>query len=125
LIYSDSLAWDEKIKTRAWASRVATTAYGQRWPGRHHPENENTIRNDLGNFLQHFQEGRAQPNLDRPDRPAALGSAQVHKQTGWGLLQLTRLDQTMLLERLDLWVWLCPPPPDNRTITFQLGSGQL
>lgn len=35
-------------------------------------------------------------------------------KTGWGLLQLTRLAQTMLLERLDLWTLLCPPPPDNR-----------
>ena len=34
--------------------------------------------------------------------------------TGWGLLELTRLAQTMLLERLDLWALLCPPPPDNR-----------
>jgi len=35
-------------------------------------------------------------------------------KTGWGLLQLTRLAQTMLLERLDLWALLGPPPPDNR-----------
>jgi len=35
-------------------------------------------------------------------------------KTGWGLLQLTRLAQTMLMERLDLWALLCPPPPDNR-----------
>lgn len=35
-------------------------------------------------------------------------------KTGWGLLQLTRLAQTMLLERLDLWALLCPPPTDNR-----------
>ena len=35
-------------------------------------------------------------------------------KTGWGLLQLTRLAQTMLLERLDLWALLCPRPPDNR-----------
>ena len=35
-------------------------------------------------------------------------------KTGWGLLQLTRLAQTMLLERMDLWSLLCPQPPDNR-----------
>jgi len=35
-------------------------------------------------------------------------------KTGWGLLELTRLAQTMLLERMDLWALLCPPPPDNR-----------
>jgi putative transposase len=35
-------------------------------------------------------------------------------KVGWGLLQLTRLAQTMLLERLDLWALLCPRPPDNR-----------
>ena len=35
-------------------------------------------------------------------------------KTGWGLLELTRLAQTMLLERLDLWALLCPPPPGNR-----------
>jgi hypothetical protein len=41
--------------------------------------------------------------------------AQVQEQNGGGgLLQLTRLTQTMLLERLDLWALLCPPPPDNR-----------
>jgi putative transposase len=33
---------------------------------------------------------------------------------GWGLLELTRLAQTMLLERCNLWAMLCPPPPDNR-----------
>ena len=37
-------------------------------------------------------------------------------KTGWGLLQLTRLAQTLLLERLDLWALLCPPPPDNRQL---------
>jgi hypothetical protein len=34
-------------------------------------------------------------------------------KTGWGLLQLTRLVQTMLLERPDLWALLCPPQPGN------------
>jgi len=33
---------------------------------------------------------------------------------GWGLLELTRLAQTMLLERCKLWAMLCPPPSDNR-----------
>jgi hypothetical protein len=45
--------------------------------------------------------------------------------TGWGLLQLTRLAQTMLLERLDLWALLCPPPPDNRQpLLFNQRAGQ-
>jgi hypothetical protein len=35
-------------------------------------------------------------------------------KTGWGLLQLSRLAQTMLLERMDWWSLLCPRPPDNR-----------
>jgi hypothetical protein len=35
-------------------------------------------------------------------------------KAGWGLLELTRLAQTMLLERLDLWTLLGLPPPDNR-----------
>ena len=35
-------------------------------------------------------------------------------KTGWRLMELTRLAQTMLLERLDLWALLCPQPPDNR-----------
>jgi len=35
-------------------------------------------------------------------------------KAGWGLLELTRLAQTMLLERLDLWALLGLHPPDNR-----------
>jgi hypothetical protein len=35
-------------------------------------------------------------------------------KAGWGLLELTRLAQTMLLERLDLWALLGLRPPDNR-----------
>ena len=35
-------------------------------------------------------------------------------KVGWGLLELTRLVQTMLMERMDLWAMLCPQPPDNR-----------
>ena len=35
-------------------------------------------------------------------------------KVGWGLLELTRLAQTMLMERMDLWAMLCPQPPDNR-----------
>jgi hypothetical protein len=34
----------------------------------------------------------------------------------WGLLQLTRLAQTMLLERCDLWGMLCPRPPDIQNL---------
>jgi hypothetical protein len=33
---------------------------------------------------------------------------------GWGLLELTGLAQTMLLERCNLWVMLSPPTPGNR-----------
>jgi hypothetical protein len=47
-------------------------------------------------------------------------------KTGWGLLQLTRLAQTMLLERLDLWALLCPRPPDNRQpLLFNQRAGKL
>ncbi len=35
-------------------------------------------------------------------------------KAGWGLLELTRLAQTMLLERMDLWTLLGLRPPDNR-----------
>jgi putative transposase len=35
-------------------------------------------------------------------------------KAGWGLLELSRLAQTMLLERMDLWLLLGLCPPDNR-----------
>jgi hypothetical protein len=35
-------------------------------------------------------------------------------KAGWGLLERSRLAQTMLLERLDLWALLGLRPPDNR-----------
>ncbi|MHB9072247.1 MAG: IS4 family transposase [Desulfobaccales bacterium] len=35
-------------------------------------------------------------------------------KVAWGLIELTRLAQTMLMERCDLWAILCPRPPDNR-----------
>lgn len=35
-------------------------------------------------------------------------------KVGWGLLELTRLAQTMLLERCDLWAMLCPRLTGNR-----------
>jgi IS4 transposase len=35
-------------------------------------------------------------------------------KVAWGLLELTRLPQTMLMERCDLWAMLCPRPSDNR-----------
>ena len=35
-------------------------------------------------------------------------------KVAWGLLELTRLAQTMLLERMDLWAMLGLRPPDNR-----------
>jgi len=65
-------------------------------------------------FLRHFQECRAHLNLDRLDRLLAPGLAQVQKQSGLGISELTRLAQTMLLERCDLWAMLCPRPPHNR-----------
>ena len=35
-------------------------------------------------------------------------------KAGWGLLELSRIAQTMLLERLDLWALLGLRPPDSR-----------
>jgi hypothetical protein len=35
-------------------------------------------------------------------------------KVGWGLLELTRLAQTMFLERCDRWAVFCPPSPDKR-----------
>jgi len=35
-------------------------------------------------------------------------------KVGWGLLELTRLAQIMLLERMNLRVLLVLSPPDNR-----------
>jgi len=35
-------------------------------------------------------------------------------KAGWGLLELTRLAQTMLLERMDFWPLLGLRPPDHR-----------
>jgi IS4 transposase len=35
-------------------------------------------------------------------------------KVGWRLLELSRLAQTMLMERIDLWGMLCPRSPDNR-----------
>ena len=35
-------------------------------------------------------------------------------KAGWGLLELSRLAQTMLLERMDMWALLGLRPPDNR-----------
>jgi putative transposase len=35
-------------------------------------------------------------------------------KAGWGLLELSRLAQTMLLERLDFWALLGLRPPDHR-----------
>jgi len=46
-------------------------------------------------------------------------------KVGWGLLELTRLAQTMLLERLELWVMLGLRPPGNRQpLLFNLRAGQ-
>jgi hypothetical protein len=65
-------------------------------------------------FLRRLQECRADLNLDRLDRLSASGLAQIQDQGGLGTAELTRLAQTMLLERCNLWAMLCPPPPDNR-----------
>ena len=46
-------------------------------------------------------------------------------KVGWGLLELTRLAQTMLLERLELWAMLGLRPPDNRQpLLFNQRAGQ-
>jgi IS4 transposase len=46
-------------------------------------------------------------------------------KVGWGLLELTRLAQTMLLERSELWALLGLRPPDNRQpLLFNLRAGQ-
>jgi len=46
-------------------------------------------------------------------------------KVGWGLLELTRLAQTMLLERLELWAMLGLRPPDTRQpLLFNLRAGQ-
>jgi len=46
-------------------------------------------------------------------------------KVGWGLLELSRLAQTVLLERLELWAMLGLRPPDNRQpLLFNLRAGQ-
>ncbi len=46
-------------------------------------------------------------------------------KVGWGLLEFTRLAQTMLLERLELWAMLGLRPPYNRQpLLFNLRAGQ-
>ena len=35
-------------------------------------------------------------------------------KVGWGLLEFTRLAQTLLMERCNLWAMLCPRPPDPK-----------
>jgi len=35
-------------------------------------------------------------------------------KAGWGLLEFSRLAQTMLLERLDMWALLGLRPPDHQ-----------
>jgi len=53
--------------------------------------------------------------MERPQKSAGPSvQPQLQKQNRLGLLQLIRLAQTMLMERLELWALLCPPPPDNR-----------
>jgi IS4 transposase len=39
---------------------------------------------------------------------------QFKSRVGWGLLEFTRLAQTMLMERCDLWALLNPRPPDPK-----------
>lgn len=49
----------------------------------------------------------------------------LRSTVGWGLLELTRLVQTMLMERRSLWEVLCPrekaPPP--QMCLFNVGGG--
>lgn len=48
----------------------------------------------------------------------------LKSKVGWGLLEFSRLAQTMLLERCDLWGMLCPRPPENRQpFLFNLCAG--
>ena len=36
----------------------------------------------------------------------------VRSWVGWSILQLTRLVQTLIMERANLWALLCPRTPD-------------
>ncbi len=51
--------------------------------------------------------------------------AKLRSTVGWGLLELTRLVQTRLMERCCLWEMLCPrgkaPPP--QLLLFNVGAG--
>lgn len=49
----------------------------------------------------------------------------LRSTVGWGLLQLTRLVQTMLMERYRLWDILCPKPPlvDRQLTLFNFRAG--
>ena len=51
--------------------------------------------------------------------------AKLKSTAGWSLLDLTRLVQTLLMERLHLWDLLCPrektPPP--RLSLFSVAAG--
>jgi hypothetical protein len=48
----------------------------------------------------------------------------LKSKAGWGLLELSRLAQTMLLERCNLWGMLAPKPPDHRQpLLFNLCAG--
>jgi hypothetical protein len=45
----------------------------------------------------------------------------LRSQVGWSILELTRLVQTLIMERTNLWALLCPrtsDPPDNSQLTL-------
>lgn len=50
----------------------------------------------------------------RYGRRPLLGSYIFKTKAGWGLLELSRLAQTMLLERMNLQALLGLLPPDHR-----------
>ena len=50
----------------------------------------------------------------------------VRSWAGWSILELTRLVQTLIMERTDLWALLCPrtsdPPDESQLTLFNLGG---
>jgi hypothetical protein len=50
----------------------------------------------------------------------------VRSWAGWSILELTRLVQTLIMERTNLWALLCPrtsdPPDDSQLTLFSLGG---
>jgi hypothetical protein len=49
----------------------------------------------------------------------------VRSQVGWSILELTRIVQNLIMERLNLWALLCPrtaDPPDHGQLTLNFGG---